>query len=100
MIEFLPESTLMSVLGTLIHILAVAEGPGGVPVCAGALEAAVEVGASSVSADSRTFRTLVFVDALLTTCVEAITSRTFTPEIVWVSSYDVIKIIFSSILKP
>ena len=71
----------MSVLGALVHVLAVAEGPGGVPVSAGALEAAIEVGASSVSTNSRPFRTFVLVDAPLTTCVEPITSRAFAPEI-------------------
>ncbi len=74
----------MAVLGALVHVLAVAEGPGGVPVCAGTLEAAIEVGASSVSADSWTFRTFVLVDTLLTTCVETVTSRAFAPEIMGV----------------
>ena len=69
----------MTILRTLIHVLAVAEGPGCKSVGAGALEAAVQVCAGAVAADPRTLNALVLVHALLAAAVQAITTRAVTP---------------------
>ena len=74
----LPESALVAILGTLVHVLTVAEGPRRKPVGARALEAAVQVGAGAVAADTRPLHALVFVHALLAGAVQAIATRAFT----------------------
>ena len=74
----LPESALVAILGTLVHVLTVAEGSRRKPVGARALEAAVQVGAGAVAADARPLHALVFVHALLAGAVQAIATRAFT----------------------
>ena len=74
-----PEGALVPVFMTLVDVLAGSSRSGGVALCAGALEPALNVGTRSIPAESRLHEALVVVDALVPRAVQFESFGTFAP---------------------
>jgi hypothetical protein len=70
---------LMSIFGTLIDVLAVTPGSGGVAIGAGALKTTVDVGTGAVATDPGAADALVVVHALLAIAVQLKAKWTLAP---------------------